>query len=291
MRISAIIVTKGRPAMLAETLASLADCEPLPDELIVVDGDPDQSARAIAAELDARAVLPVRYVSSEPGLTHQRNVGVRAASGDVLVFADDDVDFDPRTFSELASAFADPAVVGATGRVIEPEGRRFGRRESRLRALLHVGGAEGTMARYGYPRRIIHAEIPRDVEFMHGCLMSARADAARAVPFDEHLTGYGLAEDEDFSYRLSRHGRLRYVPAAAVVHKSTGFRSHGAYEFNRMVALNRSYLFRKNFEQGIVARLQFALLLLGLVAHRAANREWAGVRGLVSGAREAWSRS
>jgi GT2 family glycosyltransferase len=39
-RISVIIVTLGRPDLLGETLDSLAACQPLPDELIVVDGDP-----------------------------------------------------------------------------------------------------------------------------------------------------------------------------------------------------------------------------------------------------------
>ena len=46
---------------------------------------------------------------------------------------------------------------------------------------------------------------------MPGCFMSARREAA-SVRFDEKLGAYALAEDEDFSYRLSRRGRLVYLP-------------------------------------------------------------------------------
>ena len=52
--------------------------------------------------------------------------------------------------------------------------------------------------------------------------------------------------------------------------------------------MNRTYLFRKNFERTPLARLQFAGMVLVLVAHRAVNREWAGVRGLIDGSVEAW---
>jgi hypothetical protein len=49
------------------------------------------------------------------------------------------------------------------------------------------------------------------------------------------------------------------------------------------VVKNRTYLFRKNFRQTPLARLQFLLLLLKLVGHRALNREWSGALGVLEG--------
>jgi len=123
---------------------------------------------------------------------------------------------------------------------------------------------------------------------MSGCFMTARRDIAERIGFDEDLPGYGLAEDEDFSYRLSRVGRIRYLPDAVVEHRKIGFRSHDSRDFGRLVVVNRAYLFRKNFERTPLARVQFALLVLVLLAHRLVNREWRGAAGLVDGAREAW---
>ena len=292
MRLSLAIATKGRPDDLRETLASLAGCDPNPHELIVVDGDEGRSAEPVVAEFaDREPDLTVRYEHSVPGSSLQRNVALDIMDGDVVVFVDDDVRFQPEMFARLARAYEDPAVVGATGRVIEPSARRFGQNRSRIRSLLFPGGEQGTMTRFGYPRRIQDVDTARDVEFMQGCLMSARADLAREVRLDETLPGYALAEDEDFAYRLSRRGRVRYLPDVWIDHKNLGGGSGAASRaFNRKVVVNRAYLFRKNFRRTPLARVQFALFVLVLAAHRAVNFEWQGLRGLVEGSVEAWRR-
>ncbi|HYU57676.1 MAG TPA: glycosyltransferase [Actinomycetota bacterium] len=287
MRFAVVIPTLGRPAVLADTLAGLARCTPPPDEVVVVDGDPAASARA-TTEGAAAAGGAIRYLIAPASATGQRNRGMADAEGDVLVFLDDDVLVDPAAFAVLARAYEDPAVIGATGRVIEPASHRYGGRTSRARRWLFGGGREGTFTRFGYPRYLVHADRPRDVEFMPGCFMSARRSDALAVGFDEHLEGYALAEDEDFSYRLSRRGRIRYLPDAVVHHRKLGFGSQDPRAFGRRVVVNRAYLFRKNFPQTALARAQFGLLVAVQIGHRLLNGDWAGARGLVDGAAAAW---
>jgi GT2 family glycosyltransferase len=272
---SVLIPTLGRPDELRSTLESLLACRPPPEEVIVIDGDSGRSAEPVAKE------LRVRYLASEPGLTRQRNAALAAAHGEVAVFSDDDVRFDPRVFAVLADVYREP-VVGATVRVVEPDAHGLGGPRSRLRRLL-LGGREGTFTRFGYPRYVVD-DTPQDVEVMPGCFMTARRTAAEQVRFDEKLIGYALGEDEDFSYRLSRLGRIRYEPEATVEHRKTGFTERDERAFGRSVVLNRAYLFRKNFRRTLLARLQFSLLVAGLVGHRLANREWRGAQGLVEGA-------
>jgi GT2 family glycosyltransferase len=289
VRFSVLIATKGRPRELERTLDALARCAPQPDEVVVADGDEGGSAEPVSAAYARRDDSPeLHYVSAPPGLTRQRNRAVARASGDVLVFIDDDVVADPRLFAELARAYEDPAVLGATGRVHEGDPRRFGNKRSLVRRLVFGRGKAGTMTRFGYPRRLQDPDTERDVEFMQGCLMSGRREAVQRVGFDERLTGYALCEDEDFSFRLSRIGRVRYMPGAVVHHKNIGFRSSATREFNRDVVVNRAYLFRKNFHQTRRTRTQFAGLLLVLLMHRIVNWEWEGARGLLEGTREAW---
>jgi glycosyltransferase involved in cell wall biosynthesis len=278
MRFSVVIPTLARPGPLRETLESVLACDPPPDEVIVIDADPERSASAAAQGLGDT----VRVLDSPRGSTVQRNVGIDQADGDVVVFLDDDVDVDRGLFAGLAETYGDPTIVGATGRIIEPDVKRAGGADSAWRRLV-LRAPEGKFTRAGYPCRLTKLDEEADLEFMQGCFMSARRELAAQVRFDETLADYALAEDEDFSYRLSRHGRLRYVPGLRVVHKLLGFVSQDSRAFGRLVIRNRSYLFRKNFPQTARSRAEFALLVLVLVAHRLVNREWRGALGLIEG--------
>jgi GT2 family glycosyltransferase len=277
-----------REAILVATLDSLRRCDPAPHEVIVIDADSEGSSQPVVMAFDQEVDPAVRYIRSSPSLTLQRNLGIEDASGDVIVFLDDDVDIEPDLFSRLDEAYGDPDVAGATGRIVEPESGRRGGPRSALRRLLPGGGREGTFTRYGYPRYLGDVDSPADVEFMQGCFMSARRELAAQVRFDEQLGGYALAEDEDFSYRLSRLGRIRYLPEIVVHHRKLGFGSQDARRFGQLVVENRAYLFRKNFPQTRLARAQFGLLVLALVGHRIVNGELRGALGLLEGARTEW---
>lgn len=285
VRFSVVIPTLRRGPLLRMTLEGLLACDPRPAELIVIDADSERSAQEIVDELARRdGSWRLRYLTSAPGLAQQRNLGIDEAKGDVIVFLDDDVQMSPDLLKRLGAAYADEAVLGATGRVVEPEDPRIGNPRSVLRRWLPGGGREGQFTRYGYPRYLQTLDQSRDVEYMLGCLMSARRTAAQQVRFDEDLGQYALAEDEDFSYRLSRLGRIRYVPEAVVHHRKVGYLSHDSRDFGRLVVRNRAYLFRKNFPQTPLARTQFGLFVAALVAHRLVNRKWRGAQGLIEGA-------
>jgi GT2 family glycosyltransferase len=274
---SVIVATLGRPERLDRALRAIAALAPPADEVIVVDGDPEGSAAPVAA------AAGVRYVGSPPGLTRQRNAGLAAARSDVVVFLDDDAALEPGALGVLASIYADRGVVGATGRVQEPASHRIGGQRSAVRRLLRGRRREGTFMACGYPRRIVDGAGAMDVEQMPGCFMSARRETALATKFDERLPGYALAEDEDFSYRLSRVGRVRYDPRAVVHHDNSGFAGRDRRAFGRTVVIHRWYLLHKNFAPTPFARLQFGALLVVLVIHRLLNRDLAGVRGLAMG--------
>jgi glycosyltransferase involved in cell wall biosynthesis len=290
MRISCIIATKGRPEPLRMALQSIVAAVSSDDEALVVDGDPDQSARAVVEQLQvAHPEVRLRHLASEPGLTLQRNRGIDEAEGHIVAFFDDDVTFSPELLDDLAAAYGDETVVGVTGVIREQSKGRVGSGEhSRLRRWLVGGGREGTMTSFGFRRPIVDLDVPRDVEYMPGPLMTARRSAAAETRFDERLTGYGLGEDDDFSYRLSRRGRIRFEPALAVDHHEIGFHTmdHRARDSRQIV--NRTYLFEKNFATNGLARATYVAFLLVIVGHRILNREWSGLRGLSDGLRHIW---
>ncbi len=102
------ICTYKRPALLRETLESLARCEPIDREweLLVVDNEGSEAVKKLVGEFRGR--LPVRY-SHEPslGASHARNHAVRRARGKIILFTDDDVTFDPHWLRRMTRAIAE----------------------------------------------------------------------------------------------------------------------------------------------------------------------------------------
>ena len=96
--VSIIVCSRNRAAQLEKCLDSIREDEMLATaaELVLVDnGSMDDTQRVMKAHAD-QARYPV-LVLQEPdaGLSRARNVGLDAASGDLLLFTDDDCYMDP----------------------------------------------------------------------------------------------------------------------------------------------------------------------------------------------------
>ncbi len=93
MSVSIIIPTMRRPAPLDRALRSAAaqTSDGVSVEVVIVDNDPQASARHVVEQLAVASPVPVRYVHSpEPGVANARNAGVQASQGDFIAFLDDD---------------------------------------------------------------------------------------------------------------------------------------------------------------------------------------------------------
>ncbi len=95
-----IVCTRNRPAELTRVLHSIAEQTTLPARVLVVDSS---DANASAAVVEQRsAVWPagsqLELRRSDPGLPHQRNVGIDATTRPIVCFLDDDVVLEPDYF-------------------------------------------------------------------------------------------------------------------------------------------------------------------------------------------------
>jgi succinoglycan biosynthesis protein ExoM len=104
LEVSVVVPTFRRPALLPAALESLLSQRDLTFavEVIVVDNDPQCSARQLVMLLAESAPLSLRYVA-EPraGISHARNAGVAAAAGRYVAFLDDDEAASPRWLANL----------------------------------------------------------------------------------------------------------------------------------------------------------------------------------------------
>ena len=73
-------------------------------------------------EKSGRKKAEAIYVREDrPGLDFARNAGVRAASGHIIVYTDDDVRLHPRWLERMVSAFDDDRIMAVTGMVLPAE--------------------------------------------------------------------------------------------------------------------------------------------------------------------------
>jgi glucosyl-dolichyl phosphate glucuronosyltransferase len=118
--ISLVIPTYRRPSDALRCLASAQRQSLEAFELLLVDNTPEAELRSRIDAFNATARVRARYVH-EPhlGLHNARHAGARAATADVVVFTDDDAEFDVEWLAAYARAFdAHLDMAAAGGRVL-----------------------------------------------------------------------------------------------------------------------------------------------------------------------------
>lgn len=115
--ISVVIPTRDRAELLLAALESLTRQTLAAEafEVLVIDnGSRDRTAEV--AQAFASRLGNLRYLlAPEPGLHVGRHCGLRQARGDILVFADDDIEALPTWLAAIQQAFSDPGVAMVGG--------------------------------------------------------------------------------------------------------------------------------------------------------------------------------
>jgi hypothetical protein len=218
MKLSVVIATYRRASSLRRTLATIAAQRRLPDEVIVIDQSPAEEKVAVEAVVrtSAQAGLAVRLLWSEvPSSTHARNLGLDSATGDWVVFSDDDVDWPPAVtgdFIAKVGAAPDLAMLAArdarTSSLPRPIWRRIISALFLTNTLLPLrrGKVLACMqARYPLP---IVGDMETEWATGYWFAVDRRFVTERRLRFDEKMSRYAQAEDMLFSHQIYQAAKL-----------------------------------------------------------------------------------
>lgn len=228
--IAVIVATKGRPECVQPFLQALDSQTCKPRHVIYV----ITSQRDIPDGIDNLG-LAVNVIVSSAGSSLQRNRGIDRiqSEAEILIFFDDD--FLPASdwienCCTIFSAFSD--VAGLSGMVLK-DGAITG----------PITWAEGRdlLTTYKMPT------TPRvqDIASTYGCNMAFRSSDVGDERFDERLVLYGWMEDNDFSRRISRRGRLVTSDTLVGVHLSIQRGRVSGKRLGYSQVVNPVYLARK----------------------------------------------
>ncbi len=282
--VSVIIPTLNRPECLAVVLQGLFHQTYKNFEIIVV--NQGEFPLPLKSRLVQMSPRHLHWIDDDrQGLARARNIGIRCATGEIVIGLEDDLIICCRTFVQNhAEAYREPLVGGTTGNVIEAKHKNYRGRVGEIHPLLGVPMGQG----YGTTRQYVQTIKGGNMSFRRKLLLDVGG-------FDERFGQPAIYEDTDISLKVRRLGyKLLFLPGAAVVHLSApngGERSDNDPRLFRFVAYrDRVLLFRNNyplwqFPVFISANLLSALLPI-------LRMEWRSVelalRGLREGLRLFW---
>lgn len=219
-QLTVAVCTYRRAELLPVTLESLAQAQP-PDgswELLIVDNDGDPAVRAITQRFANR--LPVRYVA-EPrvGIARARNCAIESAAAPVVLFADDDVVFDPQWLAAMARAIHEHPECDFWGGRIVPQ---WNMPQPDWFDLRRCPMLNDTIVRYDAGEQSRAWERGRDLPF-YTCNLSLRVEAVRrAGLFNVGMGHVGAArgggEDTWMIHCIARNGGKGWYAADAVLY-------------------------------------------------------------------------
>lgn len=289
MKVSVVICTRNRPREVLICLHSLMEQSYLPDEIIIVDASDTQELKSLLAQnTNLWKVRANYFYTDKPGLTRQRNIGVRESHGDIVIFSDDDVVFDRDYVKEIVRVFENDrskSIGGVTGDI-----KNIKKPERLYQFINHIFFlpmfGDGRFRPSGFPTYPHGIDRIIEVEFLSGC-SAYRREVLDEFSFDENLEGYCYMEDVDFSYRVSRKYRNIYTPYAKLIHHQSSTARGDRVMLAKMLVMNHYYLFKKNFPQTPARRLAFCISLVGMLVTRVTvSADLASFKGTLVGIKD-----
>ena len=208
--ISCILPTANRGQILCDTIGMLLDQFPPVHEIIVVD-----QSKIVAPEIVEQMTRwadtgKITWMQQEsPNASEARNRGAVVATGEVLLFLDDDIRIDSNFVANHARNYSDPACNAVAGQLLEGNGETTD--------TLPSPHAHPSIDWMKFPKNYDKRAI---TAWMISANVSVRRDVFFAVGgMDESYRKGAVREETDFAMRLRNHGySFVFDPHASAYH-------------------------------------------------------------------------
>lgn len=300
MKFTLIICTYMRPEPLRKLLNSVQQQTVYPNEVVIVDGSRDANTKAMLEQRQFPKLKYFQVSDSDRGLTRQRNYGIGKADPDseIICFLDDDTILETIYFEEILRTYTVfPEALGVGGYISNEvkwekstpdykalpneffydgwkrkDGSRF---ILRKKLGLDSDRNPGFLPEFSHGRSI--GFLPPsgkiyEVEQLMGGVSSFRKSVFETFSFSHYFEGYGLYEDADFTFRLSKTGKLYVNTAAQLGHFHDEAGRPNKFKYGKMVVRNGWYVWRvRHPHPSFAAKVKWYAITLLLAFIRFSN--------------------
>lgn len=251
MKLSVIIATAFREEPLRKTFSHIRGQTRLPFEVVIVDGEPAPGVQKFIENESSTPVFNLKYLRwNPPSAAIQRNEGMKIATGDILLFLDDDAYPDKDCFSKIMTVFEQDKEneIGGVGALLSnqhsappsPRAKKyFDFLADEIKADYSgcvIGPAVNIL-----PQNTQDGSV-KQVEWLNSTCTAYRREAFIEELFNENFTGYSFMEDVDLSTRIARKWKLCVHTGAQAYHDYRESRFKKPFNKTRMSIVNRYYV-------------------------------------------------
>lgn len=271
-----------------------------PNEILIVDGSPDDYTEQALAKKTYESLFYHKVTPEDRGLTRQRNYGIDRVASDteIICFLDDDTVLEPDYFEAILNVYKEyPEALGVGGYIVNetawlPVGEGY---QPKTNEFVYDGWKRKDGSRFAARKKLgLDSNVPpgfapeyshgRSIGFLPpsgkvyetqqlmGGVSSFRRDVFDRLRFSIYFEGYGLYEDADFTLRLSNTGKLYVNTNAKLAHYHDVSGRPNAYRYGRMVVRNGWYVWRAKYPKpSVEARMKWHSITLLLTLIRLSN--------------------
>jgi len=271
--VSVIIPHRNRKTLLARILADLSAQTLAPAEIIVSDDGSSDGSPEIARAAGARVI----ETGGHGGFSRAVNIGIDAATSDLIAIVNNDVHLAPGWLAALVDALGSGDWAFATGKLLQAD------------SADRIDGAWDAVCRGACAWRCGHGRpdgplwnATREIALVPLTAALFRRDVFHLVgPLDERFESY--LEDVDLAIRCALAGlRGIYAPHAVAWHKGSATLGRWNRDTVSLIARNQLFLAAKHYPASLLCRYAWPILVSQLLWGIVALRHGAG-RAYVAG--------
>ena len=249
-KISIIIPTKDRLNLLKNTLKNLDKNNSFFDEIIIVDSSLKKICNYNFNFLSHKIKKKIKLIYSSRGTALQRNIGLKNINrkNEYVMFLDDDIIFEKRALNKMSIFLKNiPNFIIGIGFNNNLEIKKNFiekiKKTKFVKKLKIYSDNPGIVTKSGWQTKITKVNFNRLTYWLSTQASIFNLKKIKKINFDENLGIYSYLEDLDFSYKVSKLGKLIIYSKSFYITKNIVSRNNLSFGIKEL--LNR-YIFVKN---------------------------------------------